>query len=917
MTTESRPAVCDYCKLPLPVAWWDRQPRWNGRDGQEGQAREEPLYCCLGCQIAAAILEEKSDASGAHSTLVRLGLAIFCTMNVMAFTMALWTDDVYGRVEAAGALSITMNGLFRYLVLLFSLPVLFFLGLPLFRHAWNGLMRGVLSTDWLLASGVAAAFLFSFLSVARGHGPIYFEVGCVILVMTTLGRWLEANGKLKANAALDVLTKLLPEKVRRVARVGQPFHVEDSPRRADVPGAPGESLNDATRERAGRGVGQPFQADVRLESLTYEEQWAALADVQIGDLVRVLPGERFPVDGQVAVNRGLADEQVLTGESRPVLKEPGDRVLGGTLNLDGELTIRVSAVGEHGTLARLVAMVHQAREAKGRYQRLADRVASRFVPAVFAIAFSAIGFHWALGSLVNGLWAGLAVTLIACPCALGLAAPLAIWSALGNAASRSVLFRSGEALERLAEIVAVRFDKTGTLTTGTARLSHWIAECDDDREAILARAAALAAVSSHALSRAIVGADGRSRVAPEQPYTAGTDARPTALAQEDTQWGGPLCPPTPTAAARDAQWGGPPRPPTPSAASRDAQWGGLPWPPSFRGVTELRIVPGMGIRGLLEDTSSHVILGSARFASEEGFALGPNLRGAIDDAESHGLPLCVIGWDGQVRGLFVFSEEWRPAARAVTSWLSAVRMDVGVLTGDHAERGRAIADELGVGVEAELLPDQKVTAIERVHRTIGPVCMVGDGINDAPALAASDVGIALGCGADVSRDSASVCLLGDDLSLIPWCIELARRTRQVIRWNLIWAFGYNTVGIGLAAVGWLNPALAAFLMVASSALVTMNSLRLSQPFAIALDEELAAGRVGVVDGSEAAISPRPSGERSRQDVGGEGVVERVPERNPPSSVVRTSSPQAEKGPLTRPAPTPTKPRRLGNASRSS
>jgi len=712
MTTESRPAVCDYCKLPLAAGWWDHRPG--------AQAREEPLYCCLGCRIAAAILEEKSDESSSHSTLVRLGLSIFCTMNVMAFTMALWTTDVYGPVETAGSLAVTLNGLFRHLVLLFSLPVLFFLGFPLFRHAWQGLLRGVLSTDWLLASGVAASFLFSFLSVVRGRGPIYFEVGCVILVMTTLGRWLEANGKLKANAALDALTKLLPDQVRCVTH--------------------------------------------------NQEQWTVLSDVKVDDLLRVLPGERFPVDGRVVRNSGLADEQVLTGESRPVLKEPGDRVLGGTLNLDGELTIRVSAIGEQGTLARLVEMVRDARESKGKYHRLADRVASRFVPVVFAIAFCAIGAHWAFGSLGRGLWAGLAVTLIACPCALGLAAPLAIWSALGNAAGQRVLFRSGEALERLAEIVAVRFDKTGTLTTGAATVSECIVEYDDEREATLARAAALAGASSHAMSRAIV-----ESVCERAPRADGD-------------------------------------------------------------VTEIRVVPGLGIKGTVPGTRSPIVLGSARFMREQELSLGAKLQAAVEDAESRGLPLCMVGWDDQVRGLFVFEEEWRPGARAVTRWLTAERIDVGVLTGDHAERGRVLAGELGVSVEAELLPAQKVRAIERVHQTIGPVSMVGDGINDAPALAASDVGIALGCGTDVSRDSASVCLLGDELSRIPWSIELARRTRRVIRWNLIWAFGYNTFGIGFAALGWLNPVLAAFLMVASSALVTVNSLRLSQPFAIALDE---------------------------------------------------------------------------------
>jgi P-type E1-E2 ATPase len=211
------------------------------------------------------------------------------------------------------------------------------------------------------------------------------------------------------------------------------------------------------------------------------------------------------------------------------------------------------------------------------------------------------------------------------------------------------------------------------------------------------------------------------------------------------------------------------------------------------------------------------------------------MTGAVEDAEGQGLPYSLVGWDGRARGLFVFEEEWRPGAPAVIRSLAAEGLDVAVLTGDHTARGRAIAGDLRVRVEAELLPGDKAAAIQDAKRTIGPVCMIGDGINDAPALAASDVGIALGCGADVSRDSASVCLMADDLSRIPWSLELARRTRRVIRGNLAWAFGYNSVGVLCAALGWLNPALAAALMVASSSLVIVNSLRLGRPFEIAPD----------------------------------------------------------------------------------
>jgi cation transport ATPase len=248
-------------------------------------------------------------------------------------------------------------------------------------------------------------------------------------------------------------------------------------------------------------------------------------------------------------------------------------------------------------------------------------------------------------------------------------------------------------------------------------------------------------------------------------------------------------------------------------------------------------MPSSGRRRVRTIWVAMIVLGSRRFLEWRGLELGPVIAAAVADAESRVLSSSLIGWDGRARGLFLFEEQWRPGVLAVMRWLAAAGLDVAVLTGDHAARGRAMGERLGVAVEAELLPGEKAAAIARTQRTVGPVCMVGDGINDAPALAASAVGKALGCGTDVSRDSAAVCLMDDDLSRIPWCIELARRTRRVIRGNLAWAFGYNSLGVVCAALGWLNPAIAAALMVASSTLVIVNSLSLGRPFEVPLDRE--------------------------------------------------------------------------------
>ncbi|WP_165220882.1 heavy metal translocating P-type ATPase [Aquisphaera insulae] len=719
----AEPRPCDYCQSPLPRGWW--------RASDPAPAESESVFCCLGCKLAAEIIQEHGEAGAARSLLTRLGLSIFFSMNVMAFTMALWTTDVYEGPGQASPLLPAFHDLFRYVVLLFSLPVLYLLGLPLISNAWQSLRRGVASTDALLSLGVIAAFATSFVSVLRGAGPIYLEVGCVILVMTALGRWLEAAGRLKAGSALDALAKLLPPTVRR--------------------------LRD--------GVEEPTPLD----------------QIAAGDLLRILPGERFPADGRVAENAALVDEQVLTGESRPVLKERGSMVLGGTLNLDGDLVIEVTATGRDGTLARVVELVKQARLAKGRYQRLVDRISAWFFPAVAAIAVIAFAFHSWRGSFEQGLMAGLAVSLIACPCALGLATPLAVWSAIGQAASRQVLFRSGEALERLADVRAVRFDKTGTLTTGTARLEAIEVERDEDRGPAIERAAALASSSSHALSAAIV-------------TFAAAGSSPSPL-------------------------------------------------PGRGAVASVRVIPGRGVVGLYqaeEVSPAAVALGNPALMAERGLHLGPVLSDRLAAADRRGLPVTFVGWDGQVRGLFVFSEEWRQDARTVLASLGRAGVNLGILTGDSVARGRSIAKELGVDVQAGLLPEQKVEAVRLARREHGAVAMVGDGVNDAPALAASDVGIALGCGTDVSRDSASICLLGNDLARIPWSLELARRTVVVIRRNLFWAFGYNILGVLAAALGWLNPAIAALLMVASSAVVIGNSLQLRRPIAV----ESTPGEVG-------------------------------------------------------------------------
>lgn len=645
--------------------------------------------------------------------MLKLGLAVFFAMNVMVFSMALWTNDVYGEeLRAAGPLADALHDVFRYLALVFCVPVLFLLGEPLAVGVWQALRRGVVTTDLLLLIGVLAAVAYSLGSVVAGEGRIYFDVATMILMFVTLGRWFEAQGKLRAGQALDALAKLLPEKVHALRS---------------------NSLIEVARE-----------------------------SVAVGDRLCVFPGERFAVDGIIARGRGEVDEQMLTGEARPVARGPGDRISSGTLNLDGNLEVVVTAAAGAETVSRMLELVRKSRRARGRYQRLSDRAATWFVPAVALAALAAAAWHGSRDGVGAGILTGLAVALIACPCALALATPMALWIALGRAARGQVLFRHGQALEQLGGLRALLVDKTGTLTTGDSDVESFVT-CDRaEANRSLELAAALATTSNHWYASAI-------RRFANRPATA-------------------------------------------------------------ERLDDVRTIPGKGIQARWKDGAGPdgvVLLGSPQWLREAGLTVPDEFWQAVEKSGGGDLPLSCIGWGGRVRGAFVFREQLRPEARQALDQCRRMGIQVRVVTGDRRGRATALAEELGVPVLAEQLPEDKVAAIAEARHT-GPVAMVGDGVNDAPALAASDVGIAMGCGADLSRESAAVCLLSNDLERLPWTIGLARQTVRVIRQNLYWAFGYNVIGIGLAASGRLSPVFSALAMVASSALVVSNSLRLNR-----------------------------------------------------------------------------------------
>ena len=687
-------ATCDYCGLPL----------------SRSALQDEPSYCCYGCRFAAGISAQQDTSTNPMGPATALGFSVFFTMNVVMLTMSLWSYAAQPQTAFEEALAAFL----RYGAMAFSLPVLLLLGRPLVSHAIAGLRRGFFTTDLLLATGVIAAFAVSIVSTLRGVGHVYFEVGCVILVLVTIGRWLEAAGRSQASTALDQLEKLVPETVR-------------------------------LRE-SGVDIATPRN------------------QISVGNHLHVIAGERIPVDGRVVHGRGVVDEQFFTGESTPVEKRTGDHLLGGSLNLDADLFIEVTAPPNAGALGRLVNAVRAARLSKGDYQLLSDAWSQRVFPIISIIALAAFIYHGMRVDWDFGLLTALSVVLIACPCALALATPLAVWAALGTAAKKGVLFRSGAALETMSGIRAIRWDKTGTLTTGKPSVLRLACEDSTDRVAIEQIAASVTEASDHVFSLAI-----REFLLEVEPLTS---------------------------------------------------------------TVNVQTVPGRGLRTSL-DNGQVVLLGAIRWMEDCGLAWGTNLSRVINDPVTADCPMTAIGYDGRVQGLFLLEETIRPEAFEALQDCQRLGLDQAVLTGDRAARAAGLAKIFGIPVAAELLPQDKLVAIRAAHEKFGSVAMVGDGLNDAPALAGSDIGIALGCGADVSRDSAGVCLLSSDLRLIPWTYEFSQRTVGTIRTNLAWSFGYNSIGVILAACGQLHPAVAAVLMVVSSLMVLGNSLRLSAdgPFA--------------------------------------------------------------------------------------
>jgi len=627
-----------------------------------------------------------------------------------------------------------------YLLWALATPVQFWAGWRFYRGAWGALKHRTADMNTLIAVGTSAAYLYSMVAilfpglfVAAGREPaLYFDTAALIIGLILLGRFLEARARGQTSEAIKKLIGLQP-KTALVIRDG-------------------------------------------------EEREIPVEDVQVGDLILVRPGERVPVDGIVRQGYSSIDESMITGESIPVEKKTGDEVISATINKTGSFQFEATKVGKDTTLAQIIRLVEEAQGSKAPIQRLADVIASYFVPIVIGIAIATFIIWYFVGpapAFTFALLNFVAVLIIACPCALGLATPTAIMVGTGKGAENGVLIRSAEALERSHQINAVLLDKTGTLTRGEPKVTDIIAVPSSSQEEVLRLAASAERGSEHPLGEAIVKAASEKKL-------------------------------------------------------------------ELSPVSDFTAIPGHGVEAAVRKMK--LLLGNLKLIKDRGLSLN-GLEEEANQLWEKGKTVMFLGIDSQVAGIIALADTLKPNAKAAVDALHNMGIEVVMLTGDNRRTAEAIAREVGIDhVLAEVLPEHKAQEVKRLQDEGKVVAMVGDGINDAPALAQADVGIAIGTGTDVAMETGDITLISGDLGGIVTAISLSKRTMRTIKQNLFWAFAYNTALIPVAAgvlylafgqtgvpaglhfvlgnYGFLNPILAAAAMAVSSITVVSNSLRL-------------------------------------------------------------------------------------------
>lgn len=608
-------------------------------------------------------------------------------------------------------------------------PVVVWGALPFHRAAWTNLRHGTATMDTLISMGTIAAFGWSLyalfwgtagtpgmthpfsLSISQtdGAGNIYLEVAAGVTTFILAGRYFEARSKRRAGAALRALLELGAKDVA--------------------------VLRDGVEQR------------IPIESLTVDDEFV------------VRPGEKVATDGEVVDGSSAVDASMLTGESVPVEVGPGDQVVGATVNVGGRLVVRAKRIGSDTQLAQMAQLVEDAQSGKAQAQRLADKVSAVFVPIVIALAVGTLGFWLGTGGTVAAAFtAAVAVLIIACPCALGLATPTALLVGTGRGAQLGILIKGPEVLESTRRVDTVVLDKTGTVTTGAMTLLDVIAAAGEEPAEVLRLAGAVEDGSEHPIAQAI-------------------------------------------------------------AKGAREKVGDLPVVEGFANVA------GLGVQGIVDGHA--LVVGRRQLLADWGQQLSPELDTAMREAQALGRTAIAVGWDGKARAVLVVADAVKPTSKEAIEQLRGLGLEPIMLTGDNEAAARAIAEQVGVQeVYADVLPQDKVDVVKRLQDEGRVVAMVGDGVNDAAALAQADLGLAMGTGTDVAIEASDLTLVRGDLRAAADAIRLSRRTLATIKGNLFWAFAYNVAALPLAAAGLLNPMLAGAAMAFSSVFVVSNSLRL-------------------------------------------------------------------------------------------